>query len=100
MAALETEIRHDVVNRRLTLILGCEVNLMCSQPAKRPDPAIKIFGQILLLPRPAVVQQQPESIALISRTLLRAVGDVLAIGRIEWSRVAGGIVGGDVLGLG
>src|SRR6266404_2445302 len=31
--------------------------------------------------------------------LLGAVGDVLAVGRIERRRVAGGIVGGDVLRL-
>ena len=53
----------------------------------------------MLLPRLPVVKHQPEPVTLISRTLLGAVGDVLAIGRIERSRVAGGIVGGDVLCL-
>src|SRR5579864_3012466 len=58
---------------------------------------IKVLRQILLLPRFAVVEHQAETVALVSRTLLGAVGDVAAIGRIERRRVAGGIVGGDVL---
>ena len=60
---------------------------------------IQVLCQILLLARLPVVQHQPEAVALVSRTLLGAVGDVAAIGRIERRRVAGGIVGGDVLGL-
>src|SRR6266446_5071432 len=59
---------------------------------------IKALGQILLLSRLAVIQHQPKAVALVSRTLLGAVGDVAAVGGIERRRVAGGILGGDVLG--
>src|ERR1039457_2344555 len=59
---------------------------------------IEALRYILLHARLAVVQYQAEAVALVSRTLLGAVGDVAAIGRIERRRVAGGIVGGDVLG--
>src|ERR1700723_380020 len=45
-----------------------------------------------------VEYHQPKLGALVSRTLLGAVGDVAAVGRIERRRVAGGIVGGEVLG--
>src|ERR1019366_7330612 len=58
---------------------------------------IEILRHILLLACLAVVEHQPEAVALVSRTMLGAVGDVLAIGRIERRRIAGGIVGGDVL---
>src|ERR1017187_11002475 len=58
---------------------------------------IETLRYILPLACLAVVQHQAEAVALVSRTLLGAVGDVAAIGRIEWRRVAGGIVGGDVL---
>src|ERR1700692_1535694 len=61
---------------------------------------IEALCQTLLLSGLAVVQHQPEAVALVSRTLLGAVGDVVAIGRIERRRVAGGIVGGDVFGFG
>src|ERR1017187_743327 len=61
---------------------------------------IETLRYILLLARLAVVQHQAEAVALVARTLLGAVGDVAAIGRIERRRVAGGIVGGDVLGFG
>jgi len=88
----------DGVNWRLALIFAGEDNLMPPSPAERPHPMIEISRHILFLPRLAVVQHQPEAVALVSRTLLGAVGDVLAIGRIERSRVAGGMVGGDVLG--
>src|ERR1700678_3608147 len=68
-------------------------------PCKRSYPTIPILGEIPLLSRLAVIEHQAEAVALVSRTLLGAVGDVTAIGRIERRRVAGGIVGGDVLGL-
>src|ERR1039457_703285 len=58
---------------------------------------IETLRYILLLARLAVVQHQAEAVALVSRTLLGAGGGVRAIGRIERRRVAGGIVGGDVL---
>ena len=60
---------------------------------------LETLRQVFLLARLPVVQHQPETVALVSRTLLGAVGDVAAIGRIERRRVAGGIVGGDVPGL-
>src|ERR1035441_9796687 len=88
------------VKWRLSFVLGGEIKLggiRC--PDEASDPVVKILREIFLLPRLAVVQHQPEAIALVSRTLLGAVGDVLAIGRIERRRVAGGIVGGDVLRL-
>src|ERR1035437_4525674 len=89
------------VKWRLSFVLGGEIKLggiRC--PDEASDPVVKILREIFLLPRLAVVQPQPEAIALVSRTLLGAVGDVAAIGRIERRRVAGGIVGGDVLGFG
>src|ERR1700722_13330957 len=58
---------------------------------------IEVLRQVLLLAGLAVIQHQAEAVALVSRTLLGAIGDVLAVGRIERGRVAGGIVGGDVL---
>src|ERR1017187_5270564 len=61
---------------------------------------IETLRYILLLARLAVVQHEAEAVALVSRTLLGAVGDVAAIGGIERRGVAGGIVGGDVLGFG
>src|ERR1035441_3312614 len=88
------------VKWRLSFVLGGEIKLggiRC--PDEASDPVVKILREIFLLPRLAGVQHQPEAIALVSRTLLGAVGDVLAIGRIERRRVAGGIVGGDVLRL-
>src|ERR1700688_2718664 len=60
---------------------------------------IEVFGCISLLASLAVVEHQPEAVALVSRTLLGAVGDVTAIGRVERRRVAGRIVGSDVLRL-
>src|SRR5579864_858063 len=66
-------------------------------PNKRSHPTIEVLSQILLLPRLAVVEHQAEAVALVSRTLLGAVGDVASIGRIERRRVAGRIIGGDVL---
>src|SRR5258708_11958447 len=69
------------------------------RPGKRSNPVIEILCQILLLSRLAVVEHQAEAVALVSRALLGAVGDAAAIGRIERRRVAGGIVGGDVLRL-
>src|ERR1700686_2968393 len=59
---------------------------------------IEVFGCISLLAGLAVVEHESEAVALVSRTLLGAVGDVAAIGRIERGRVAGGIIGSDVLG--
>src|SRR5207245_6983618 len=46
-----------------------------------------------------VVQHQTEAVALVSRTLLRAIGDVLPIRRIERSLIRRLVVGSDVLGL-
>ncbi len=96
MAALKAKFRRNQINWRFTLIFGGEKNVV-SVPSEGPDPSIEVLGQVDGLPRLAVVQHQAEAVALVSRTLLGAVGDVLAIGRIERSRVAGGIVGGDVL---
>src|ERR1035441_10016916 len=81
------------INRSLALILGVEINARrIRRPGEGTDPSIEVFRQIPLLSRLAVVQHQPKAVALVSRTLLDAVGDVLAIGRIERSRVASGIV--------
>src|SRR5205807_5919839 len=44
-----------------------------------------------------VVQHQAEAVALVSRTRLRAVGDVVAIRRIERSLIRRFVVGSDVL---
>src|SRR5208283_2654396 len=94
-------VKPNAIDWSLTLMLGGEVYLLgIRSPDKRTDPSVEVFRQILLLSRLPVVQHQAEAVALVSRTLLGAVGDVLAIGRIERSRVAGGIVGGDVLRLG
>src|SRR6266849_5870545 len=97
MAAIGADLRHSGVNRRLALIFGGEDNLVSSSPTERSHPAIKILRHIPLLSRLPVIQHQPEAVALVSRTLLGAVGDVVTIGRIERCRVAGGIVDGDVL---
>src|SRR5882724_6815123 len=67
-------------------------------PSECSNPVAKRFRKFFLRPSFPLVQHQPKAVALVSRTLLGAVGDVLAIGRIERRRVAGGIVGGDVLG--
>src|SRR5271166_487766 len=98
IAAVWTNLGEDVVNRRLTVIFGGQINFVSSGPAKRSHPTIEILRKILLLARLAVVEHEAEAVALVSRTLLGAVGDVAAIGRIERRRVASGIVGGDVLG--
>src|SRR5579871_249512 len=60
---------------------------------------IKILRQVLLLSCLAVVEHEAEAVALISRTLLGAVGDVAPVGRIKRRSIARGIVGGDVLRL-
>src|ERR1700722_11301 len=84
-----------------TLFFRGKVNsFRISSPNIRTHPTIEILREILLLFRLAVVQHQAEAVALVSRTLLGAVGDVAAIGRIERRRVAGGSVGAAVLGLG
>src|SRR5580698_9056113 len=83
------------VNGRCTLVLGDEIKpRRVRRPNERSYPMIETLRQIRLSPRFAVVQHQPELVALVSRTLLGAVGDVTSIGRIERGRVAGGIVGG------
>src|SRR5581483_8934766 len=43
------------------------------QPREAADPPIQVFCQVLLLSRLPVIQHQPEAVALIPRTLLRAV---------------------------
>src|SRR5262249_9205239 len=78
---------------------GGEHQFMSSSPAVRSHPLIEISGQIPLLSRLPVIQHQPESVALVARTQLRAIGDVLTIRRIEWSVVGGLVLGSDVLGL-
>ena len=93
-------VHPDLVDRRFAGFFGSKINDFRTRiPGDRAHPAIKVRCQTLLLPRLPVKQHQPKAVAFVSRTLLGAVGDVLAIGRIERSRVAGGIVGGDVLGL-
>src|SRR6266853_643018 len=89
------------IDRRFTVVLRDEINLRrirCPRKSAYPEVRFRRWGELRLLSRPPVVQHQPEAVALVSRTLLGAIGDVLAIGRIERRRVAGGIVGGDVLG--
>src|SRR5208282_48319 len=86
------------IDRRPSMIFRYKIkSRRIGRPSECPHPAVEHVRQILLLARLAVVQHQAEAVALVSRTLLGAVGDVLAIGRIERSRVAGRIVGGDVL---
>src|SRR5215469_2323177 len=67
------------------------------RPGKGSHPAVKTSGKILFFPRLAVVQHQPPAVALVSRTLLGAIGDVVAIPRIERSIVGGLVLGRDVL---
>src|SRR3984893_12582514 len=82
----------------MAFVLRAEIDrLGIGRPCKRSNPMVKVLRQILLLAGLAVVQHQAEAVALVSRTLLGAVGDVVTIGRIERCRVAGRIVGGDVL---
>src|SRR5208283_228006 len=100
VATYVLRVKPNAIYGSLTLMLGGEVDLSgIRSPDKGTDPSVKIFRKILFLPRLAVVEHQAKAVALVSRTLLGAVGDVLAIGRVERSRVAGGIVGGDVLCL-
>src|SRR5205823_6298806 len=99
LAALETHFRHDPVNGGLARILSSEGNLMSSDPGERPKPAVKVFSQINALLPLTVVQHQTPAVALVSRTLLRAIGDVLPIRRIERSLIRRLVVGSDVLGL-
>src|ERR1700756_5088733 len=84
----------------MTQMLGAEVDgLRVACPRVGSDPVIeggREFSFLAVLP---VVEHEAEAVALISGTLLGAVGDVASVGRIEWRRVAGGIVGGDVLGM-
>src|SRR5580693_3590628 len=88
----------DADNALCIRVLGnIEDGLGIWRPCKRLNPVVSVLRQTRLLARLAVVQHQPEAVALVSRTLLGAVGDVAAIGRIERRRVAGGIVGGYVL---
>src|SRR5579862_960624 len=90
----------DGVDERMTFVLRTEVNcLRVGRPSERSDPLQELFGQVFLLAGLAVVEHQAKAVALVSGTLLGAVGDVAAVRRIERRRVAGGIVGGDVLGL-
>src|SRR5208282_1089628 len=99
VATYVLRVKPNAIYGSRTLMLGGEVDLSgIRSPDKGTDPSVKIFRKILFLPRLAVVEHQPKAVALVSRTLLGAVGDVLAIGRIERSRVAAGIVGRDVLG--
>ena len=65
----------------------------------RPSDRSEHLRQILLAPVFRSYSISRNRSTLVSRTLLRSVGDVFAVGRIERCRVARGIVGGDVLGL-
>src|SRR5215472_9461098 len=69
------------------------------RPGKSSYPLIEIGSEVFLLAGLAVVEHEAEAVALVSGTLLGAVGDVASIGGVERRRVAGGIIGGDVLGL-
>src|SRR5437870_3249212 len=81
MTTLKADFRHNLINRRSALVLGIEENLVSvsSGPAEGPDPAVEILRQILPHSRLALIQHQPKAVALVSWTLLGAVGDVLAI---------------------
>src|SRR5438445_334213 len=87
-------------DRRVSPLFGSEENqLGVRRPGKRSNPAIESLGQFLLLSRLPVVQHQTPAVALVSRTRLRAIGDVLPIRRIERSLIRRLVVGSDVLGL-
>src|SRR5258708_26818755 len=82
-------------------MLRTEVDrLRVRSPDERSNPMIETLRYIFFLPRLTVIQHQPEAVALVSRTLLGAVCDVLAIRRIQRRRVAGWIVRGNVFFLG
>src|SRR5579862_4821138 len=88
----------DRLDRRCTLIFSNEIEAGgIRSPRIGSDPMVEALRQVLLLAGLPVVKHEAEAVALVSRTLLGAVGDVAAIGRIERRRVAGEIVGGDVL---
>src|ERR1039458_8584567 len=57
-------------------------------PNKAANPEIKIVRRGTSLTRLTVVEHEAETVALVSRTLLGAVGDVAAIGGIERRGVA------------
>src|SRR5581483_9259839 len=90
-------IQHDVEHRRGTALLSSEIENARTHPGKRTDPAVKVFSETCRFSRLPVVEHQPPAVALVSRALLRTVGDVLAIRRIERSVVGGLVLGGDVL---
>src|SRR5438093_6705572 len=58
---------------------------------------IESLRQVRLLPCLPLVHHQPPAIALVSRTRLRAIADVLPIRRIQRSLIGGLVVGCDVL---
>src|SRR5215472_18576944 len=79
-------------------ILGVEIeSLRVRRPGKSSHPAVKTFGKSPLFAGLAVVQHQPPAVALVSRTYLGAIGDVVAIRRIEGSIVGGLVLGSEVL---
>src|SRR5579864_3971523 len=91
---IEGAVNRERDDGRVVLPLMRKIDsLRIRRPHERANPRVELFRQILLLPRLAVVQHQLEAVALVSRTLLGAVGDVAAIGRIERRRVAGRIFG-------
>src|SRR5215468_7078078 len=80
-------------------MLGGEVDRRrVGRPRERAHPMIEVWSEIFFLAGLAIVEHEAEAVALVSRTLLGAVGDVASVGGIEWGCVTSGVVGGDVLG--
>src|SRR5215831_12649931 len=80
-------------------VLGGEVNRFgIGRPRERSYPVIEIRSEVVLLAGFAIVEHEAEAVALVTGTLLGAVGDVAAVGGIEGGGIAGRVVGGDVLG--
>src|ERR1019366_449371 len=71
--------------------------LRVRRPHHGIDPAIEVWRRVADLAGRAFVQHQAEAVAFVAAAQLRAIGDVLAIGRIQWCAIAAGI-GGNFLG--
>src|SRR5215467_10800847 len=88
----------DGVNRTLTGVLAREIHSRrIWSPGESSDPLIEIPSYFLFASRLSVVQHQAPAVALVSRTLLRAIGDVLPVRRIERSIVRRFVLSRDVL---
>src|SRR5207245_7151840 len=97
IAALQTNFRRNRINRGLALVLGSKEDLVSSGPTERTHPPVEVLREVLLLSRLPVIPHQAPAVALVSRTLLRAIGDVLPIRRIKRSLLRRLVAGSDVL---